>query len=169
MNAFDTDGFAVSQDGPLELWKRCRDGVADEAISERIERFTTATPEGCWLWTGYCDGAGYGRMQVRGHNALAHRVAYELYVGDIPDGLTLDHLCRRRSCVNPRHLEPVSHRENVMRGASFAAVNAAKTHCPMGHALAGANLYVNASSGARVCRECMAAARQRYAVKKRAA
>lgn len=83
---------------------------------------------------------------------LAHRVAYEMLVGPIPEGKQLDHLCRQRTCWNPAHLEVVTGRENTLRGVGRTAVNAAKTHCSRGHELAGDNLYVH--DGQRKCRAC---------------
>ena len=74
-----------------------------------------AGPGGCWLWLGLKNESGYGRIEVGGRNLKAHRRAYELTVGPIPDGLTIDHLCRTKACVNPRHLEPVTLRENLAR------------------------------------------------------
>jgi hypothetical protein len=119
------------------------------------ERFWTrvAKADGCWKWTGPHQRVGYAMFG----KGVAHRTAYELAVGPIPLGYELDHLCRNRGCVNPAHLEPVSRRENIMRSANFAAVNARKTHCPKGHPYAGANLHV-ASSGDRRCVICKAAA-----------
>ena len=86
-----------------------------------------------------------------------HRVAYEAAVGPIPEGLQLDHLCRNTLCTNPAHLEPVTCRENLLRGNTLQAANAAKTHCPYGHPYAGENLRVRRlKSGGlgRSCREC---------------
>jgi hypothetical protein len=86
----------------------------------------------------------------------AHRFAWELLRGAIPDGLTLDHLCRNRRCVNPDHLEPVTAVENTMRGQAPHAINARKTHCLRGHAFDEENTYVR-SDGARICRACVRA------------
>ena len=90
-------------------------------------------PDGCWVWTGAHDSSGYGNAYVDGRMRGSHRVSYEHHVGPIPDGLVLDHLCRNRSCVNPDHLEPVTHRENILRGEGVAAQKARATHCPKGH------------------------------------
>lgn len=84
-----------------------------------------------------------------------HTVAYELLVGPIPKGLEPDHLCRVRACVRPSHIEPVTPRENVRRGTSPVAMNAAKTHCPKGHPYAGTNLVLRGKlKRNRVCRIC---------------
>lgn len=105
----------------------------------------------CWLWTGSLH-LGYGVIAAEGRANMAHRVSYELIVGPIPDGLTLDHLCRNRACVNPAHLEPVTNVENVMRGLSVGALNARKTHCPKGHPYTAENTML--SRNRRCCRTC---------------
>ena len=107
----------------------------------------------CWIWQRTVDPAGYPYITKDRRKQLAHRVFYETQIGSIPPGLTLDHLCRQRDCVNPDHLEPVTMRENVLRGDTHAARNAGKTHCKHGHPFAGDNLHVT-PSGYRVCREC---------------
>lgn len=115
---------------------------------------------GCWLWSGLMKANGYGMVAVgRTTNGTpvrrhAHRVMYVLMVGPVPEGMTLDHLCRNRRCVNPAHLEPVSNAENVLRGYSPPANNARKTSCPGGHAYTQENTYVNPVSGRRRCRTC---------------
>ncbi len=120
----------------------------------------------CWIWTAARMREGYGRFD----QVLAHRLAYELVIGKIPDGLQLDHLCRNRACVNPAHLEPVSCRENVLRGVGLSANNAHKTHCPAGHPLSGANLLSHSlKQGYRKCRACHAARQRAYLAEKRAA
>jgi hypothetical protein len=105
---------------------------------------------GCWNWQAYCDRRGYGRSSHRlSSSRLAHRIVYELLIGPVPDGLELDHLCRNHGCVNPRHLEPVTHRENVLRGEAIAAHNARKAACHRGHEDWGLT-----PTGARFCRSC---------------
>jgi len=107
----------------------------------------------CWLWTAGRYRNGYGQFYLGGKKVLPHRVLYEWTVGPIPAGLDLDHLCRVRHCVRPSHLEPVTRRENLLRGVTIPAAHAAKTHCPAGHPYAGANLRLR-PNGARRCREC---------------
>lgn len=105
----------------------------------------------CWVWIGAKHNAGYGQY---GRPArLAHRMSYEAHVGPIPDGLTLDHLCRNRLCVNPAHLEPVTLPTNVLRGDSPPAKNARKTHCPKGHPYDETNTHVT-NQGWRICKAC---------------
>ncbi len=104
--------------------------------------------ETCWLWTGSLNADGYGNFRGRG----AHRVAYELVIGPIPEGHTLDHLCRVRHCVRPDHLEPLTLGENVLRGEGWSALNARKTHCPQGHAYTPENTLLYRDH--RYCRAC---------------
>lgn len=123
---------------------------------ERLMSKREIDPEtGCWNWTGSVVRTGYGQIKVRkGLVQRTHRVMYEALVGPIPEGLDLDHLCRNRRCMNPEHLEPVTERENALRGQGPAARNAMKTHCPRGHPYSGGNLYIIPSTGGRMCRTC---------------
>lgn len=117
----------------------------------RFWRFVDKT-DGCWLWVG-TDNGKYGTLglSIDGTRTslYAHRLSYEMHVGPIPEGLTIDHLCRVPLCVNPDHLEAVTQRENSLRGTGVSAVNARKTHCPKGHPLDGLR-----TSGRRYCKTC---------------
>ncbi|HXJ92652.1 MAG TPA: HNH endonuclease signature motif containing protein [Terriglobia bacterium] len=113
----------------------------------------------CWLWTSPPRDGGYGQFYVRtGLVVRAHRFAYEQFHGSIPEGLTLDHLCRNTLCVNPVHLEAVTQRENTLRGNGPAAKHARKTHCKRGHPYNESNTYFY-PDGRRGCRVCRRAAR----------
>jgi hypothetical protein len=126
----------------------------------------------CWIWTGKPSSEGYGRLSIEGGRLVyAHRFAYELLIGPIPEGMESDHLCRVRLCVKaiadasgPAHLEPVTRRENVLRGMSPLAAKAARTHCGRGHELTEANTYRWPGNPAvRYCRQCRADADKRRA------
>lgn len=109
----------------------------------------------CWLWLG-TKNAGYGQFWDGAKTVRAHRWSYEFHIGPVPTGLVLDHLCRNPSCVNPHHLEPVTVRENTMRGEAPTAENAAKTHCKRGHPFDQENTYVvPGTPGWRHCQICV--------------
>ena len=114
----------------------------------------------CWPWTAYCNPSGYGYFSVGGRRKVeyAHRVAYELVVGPIPPGLSIDHVkargCTMRNCVNPRHLEAVTTLTNNRRGDSLAAKRHRQEECQRGHEFTEENLYIT-PDGRRQCRPCM--------------
>jgi hypothetical protein len=124
--------------------------------------FPIMKEKGCWLWPRNITSRGYGLFYtsqkgkrlngVWGKPVRAHRYMHELAMGLIPENLSLDHLCRNKSCIRPSHLEAVSQGENVMRGNAPSAHHAAKTYCPMGHPYNSVNTRMN--HGSRVCRIC---------------
>lgn len=106
----------------------------------------------CWEWQAFVRPDGYGHFWIPARKLMigSHRVAYELAVGPIPEGLQLDHLCRNTRCCNPAHLEPVTQAENARRSIPRCAK---LTHCKRGHPLSGSNVHVN-PKGQRICRTC---------------
>jgi hypothetical protein len=111
---------------------------------------------GCWIWAATISPKGYGYIHWNGVNYRAHRLPWIFLVSRISEGLHLDHLCRERSCVNPAHLEPVTPRENIMRGEGFASKLARSTSCKSGHPFDASNTIFEMSAGAtrRQCRAC---------------
>lgn len=123
----------------------------------RFMQYVEVDGSGCWQWVGAIRPSGYGAFQVLKGSVRAHRFIYQLLVGPIPDGLHLDHLCRNKACVNPKHLEPVTSRVNTMRGVGVTKQNALKTHCKHGHPLTQDNLSKKADprySSWRLCKAC---------------
>lgn len=121
----------------------------EERFFAKVEK--TAT---CWNWTAHLNEDGYSKFRMGDKHKFGHRVSYEWFVGPIPEGLTIDHLCRNRKCVNPEHLEAVTHKVNVLRGTAPSALHAVKTHCPRGHAYDEANTFWNRDGTRRGCRQC---------------
>jgi hypothetical protein len=135
-------------------------------------RYEPEPMSGCWIWTGTMNKhIGYGTMYLSDYKTeYAHRVSYGLFKGELVPGLTIDHLCRTRICVNPAHLEQVTRGENVLRGNSLSAINSRKTHCKMGHEFSTENLSPYFTDS-RVCKICAVEwhrkANRKYAHKRR--
>lgn len=137
--------FAVRSGPPRGCSPEC-------SLALRFEDYVERT-ETCWIWRGTLGHDGYGRLSgENGRSIHVHRYAYERFVGPIPAALPLDHLCRKRACCRPDHLEAVSHKTNILRGVGGGAINARKTHCKHGHLLDGENLYLE--HGKRRCIAC---------------
>ncbi|MHB8311836.1 MAG: HNH endonuclease signature motif containing protein [Candidatus Dormibacteria bacterium] len=137
------------------------------ALEDRLWAKVEARPSGCWEWRG-ARGRGYGVIWVAGALAKAHRVVYELLVEPIPPGFELDHLCRRPACVNPSHLEPVTHVENMRRGLGHGH----ESHCPWGHPYDDMNTRRRRRPDGtiqRECRECIRARKKKYRARRRMA
>lgn len=124
----------------------------------RFWRGIEISDDGCWEWQGWLTPEGYGYIGLDGRTVPVHRYSYELLVRPIAEGLTIDHLCRNRRCVNPNHLEPVTERVNTLRGTSPSARYAARTHCARGHEYTAENTKIrrgkNGGAGSRICRAC---------------
>lgn len=143
-----------------------------------LERISPEPNSGCWLWTGALDHYGYGLTTRNGKQIKAHRAVYEMHRGPIPKALDIDHKCRLKCCVNPDHLEPVTRGENARRqnaagDNAMAAMQRAKTHCPMGHEYNPENTRMVNKGVSRQCRICAREisklAQRRYRARKRAA
>ena len=121
--------------------------IEPHEFAKVVARIQVGDELDCWLWTGSVNPKGYGVHSVyrrpKMRSTPAHRAAYQALVGPIADDREIDHLCRTRLCCNPSHMEVVTHGENVRRGDmhKVGAVNAAKMHCPQGHAYEGENIY----------------------------
>lgn len=115
----------------------------------------------CWLWTAATDADGYGKFWLNDQMAQAHRVAYTLLVGAIPDGHEIDHSCRVRTCVRPEHLEAVVHRENYARSTHPSAGALRSGQCVNGHDYDSSNTYID-GRGQRACKKCRIEATRRW-------
>lgn len=120
-------------------------------LKKSVDRFwkSVLKTDTCWMWVGDFRSSGYGVHWINSKRYSAHRLSYEWSVGKIPEGRQLDHLCRNRACVNPDHLEVVSHRENLVRGLNFIAENAKKTHCKRGHEFTDENTKIKIYKGSK--------------------
>ena len=123
---------------------------------ERFAAYIQAGGDGCHEWSGPLQAGGYGWFRIgRRVRVLAHRYAYEMARGPIPDGLVIDHLCRNRRCVNPEHMEPVTNMENLRRGLGYGLANGLRTTCTHGHEYTPENTYINPQHPtSRRCRTC---------------
>lgn len=153
-------------------YRRKRRGAALDAplktIRPELDRWLSLVDrsggaQACWPWIGTKTHDGYGMFRVGSRTdgsramVLGHRWGYEHFVGAVPDGLELDHVrCDDPGCANPAHVRPRTHRSNTLRSTAPQAVNAAKTHCPKGHAYDAANTYrwPGAKGSSRQCRTC---------------
>lgn len=135
----------LDSSGALMAWKKSR----LECFYEKTE---TDESTGCWNWTGYRNWGGYGLFWDGVRKVSSHRWSYETFVGPIPDGMTIDHICRNTSCVNPDHLRVMSAYDNWLISESLTANNLRKTVCSNGHEFSGSNLVVQGNR--RRCREC---------------
>jgi len=131
---------------------------------ERFESKVILAESGCWEWSGaHFQATGYAIFNLpsesdgRWRPRTAHRVSYELFVGSIPDGLVIDHLCHNRGCVNPAHLEAVTQQVNVLRGEAPSATSARTNICLKGHELTPENTYTKPGTNRRQCRICLRA------------
>jgi hypothetical protein len=127
-------------------------GPAARPLSERFEAGVIRAADGCWEWSGTHDPAGYAKLSFRrdGKKILigVHRLAYELHIGPIPDGLVIDHLCRNPGCVNPEHLEAVPQAVNFLRGMHRTAVTIREGRCQRGHEMTPENTI-------KICKTCV--------------
>lgn len=149
-----------------QRWRLHGDPLRERQLRPPEERFWAKVEktDTCWLWTAARSDTGYGSFAFR-RDAIrnAHKVAYEMLIGPVPEGLQLDHLCRVRHCVNPAHLEPVTARENGRRGTGLQAIHAKKTHCIHGHEFTEENTYWRPDVHGRSCRTCKRERERQYA------
>lgn len=131
---------------------------------EQIQRFNNKIDidknTGCHVWLGAKSVFGHGRITIEYQQYYAHRIAYKLKYGKLTDNLEIDHLCRNPACVNPNHLEEVTHKVNVERG-EVGYHNRAKTHCASGHLLSTGNIYLS-NKNQRVCKACLKISKIRW-------
>ncbi len=124
--------------------------LTDKEFERLSRKFTVG--DGCWEWTAAKTTAGYAELMVGSRMWYGHRLLHEMFIGPIPAGYEVDHLCRNRGCVRPDHLEAVPPHINNARSDSFSAVHARKSHCPQGHPYDEANTRMY--RGSRRCRAC---------------
>lgn len=126
---------------------------------DKVEKRAGSLESECWIWIRCKNSGGYGSFSWRGRTRSAHVVSYDVLVGDISEGFERDHLCRDHACVNPGHLEAVTHRVNMLRGENPPAEQAKRVKCVQGHEFTPENTYHRGNR--RVCRECGRAANRK--------
>lgn len=137
-----------------------------KTIERRIlDHVSISESTGCWEWTGRLNPKGYGKIHADRYRRV-HRVAYECFVGPLIEGLTIDHLCKNKRCVNPKHLEQVTLAENMARAGLTLHGG---SHCMRGHEFTEDNIYWRADKGTRECKRCRLDAAERLSARKRAA
>lgn len=145
--------------------------VPQRVVDRILTRVQRDEDTECWIWPGATTGPGYGHISWNENgvpiHTSTHRALYVATVGQIPAGRDLDHLCRNRLCCNPQHLEPVTRRENLLRGRTVTAARAAVTHCPQGHEYTAGNTFVD-KKRRRHCRECGRIQNRAYMARRRA-
>lgn len=142
--------------------------MATSLIHRFMAKVSVNDETGCWEWTAATTD-GYSTFYFLGATRAGHRVSYELFVGEIPEGMQIDHLCNVRRCVNPEHLAIVTGRENLNRRVlprGAETFHGRKTHCPKGHPYDEANTIHG--QGSRTCRTCRRAYQRVYRARRRA-
>lgn len=161
VQAYDQDQCRCVECWQAKKWRdrrlaRRRGEITAESDIDRFHRYVVVDDiTECALWVGARHTGGYGVMVHNGRMVRAHRFSYEHFVGEIPEGMVIDHLCRVRPCVNPHHLRVVTRAENTFApgSLSISKFHREKTHCLNGHELTPDNTY-RPPSGARLCRIC---------------
>jgi HNH endonuclease len=147
--------------------------LTDDEFRRFMAKVSICAKTACWLWVASKDSKGYGQFGIvrdgKKFNRRAHRLSFEQHRGPIQDGMELHHNCEVKHCVNPGHLKPVTHAQNMSTGKwdipvmpRCAEYQLSKTQCPKGHPLSGENLYIY-PDGRRQCETCRQAARVDYA------
>lgn len=138
----------------------CR-GTEEQRFWRKVAvNYDSAYDGNCWEWQAGLQSQGYGMFSLttvipnQTKIVLAHVWAFEYLIGPVPEGLELDHLCRNTRCVNPSHVEAVTHAINFLRGNHPTAINSRNNVCIRGHDLNSPTVYINPTNGARYCREC---------------